>query len=87
MNFKKSGLEHFSPKNSEDVTTLCSALSLAEQKEDPSLVVVPLCTTRLFYYVLFLYPYNSKLFSEYFYAYVFFFKGRQELIALGGNTG
>ena len=73
--FLKSGLEHFSPKNSEDVTTLCSALSLAKVAGDTSLVVVPLCTTCLFYYMPFLYPYNSKLFSEYIYVCIFFPKG------------
>ena len=73
--FLKPGLEHFSPKNSDDVTTSCSALSLAKEKGDTSLVVVPLCTTCLFYYMLFLYPYNSKLFKEYIYVCIFFSKG------------
>ena len=73
--FLKSGLEHFSPENSDDVTTSCSALSLAKEKGDTSLVVVPLYTTCLFYYMLFLYPYNSKLFKEYIYVCLFFSKG------------
>ena len=73
--FLKSGLEHFSPKNSEDVTTLCSALSLAKVEGAPAWLWFHYVQHVCFTTCLFCIHTILNFFSEYIYVCIFFPKG------------